>query len=87
MKTFEELLSDSGLTDLDLDGVEISDYEIGERIQCFLNGYQLAENIHKRLINNISFQLNIKFVKGYQIKELIQFYNEQIGGFLDDLIY
>lgn len=87
MKTFEKLLSDSGLIDLDLNGVEISDYEIGERMQCLLNGYRLAENIHRRLINKLSFRLNKKILEGCQGKELIRFYNEIVGSVLNDFIF
>lgn len=47
MKSFEELLSDPGLANLDLNGVEITDYEIGMRLQCFLNGFELAEKLAK----------------------------------------
>ena len=87
IKSFEELLSDSGLIDLDLNGVEISDYEIGERVQSLLNGYRLAENIHKKGLNKLSFQLNRKILEDCQAKELIQFYNESIGRLLDDFIF
>jgi len=87
MKSFEELLSDSGLVEVDLNGVGITSYEIEERAQCLLNGYRLAENIHKRLINNISFRLNRKILEGCQGKELIRFYNERVGSVLDDFIF
>jgi len=87
MKSFEELLSDSGLTDLDLNGVEISDYEIGERVQSLLNGYRIAENIHRKELNKLSFQLNRKILEGCQGKELIRFYDERVGSILDDFIF
>lgn len=87
MRTFKKLLSDSGLIDLDLNGVEISDYEIGERVQSLLNGYRMAENIHREELNKLSFQLNRKMLEGCQGKELIQFYNRRIGSFLNDFIF
>ena len=64
-----------------------SDEEVDIRVEVFLNGYKAAEDSSRRLINDISFRLNNKFVKGGQAKELIQLYNNLIGGFLDDLIY
>lgn len=87
MKTFEELLNDSKLIDLDLNGVEISGYEIGERVQSLLNGYQIAENIHRKDLNKLSFQLNRKMLEGCRSKELIRFYNERVGSILDDFIF
>lgn len=87
MKSFEELLSDSELIDLDLNGVEISDYEIGERVQSLLNGYRIAENIHRKELNKLSFQLSRKMLEGCQSKELIRFYNERVGSILDDFIF
>jgi len=87
MKSFEELLSDSELIDLDLNGVEISDYEIGERMQSLLSGCQIAENIHRKKLNKLSFQLNRKLLEGCQSKELIRFYNERVGNILDDFIF
>lgn len=87
MKTFEELINDSESIGLDLNGKEISEYEVGERIQCFINGFQIAEKTHRNQLNKISFQLNRKILEGCQGEELIQFYNDQIGSFLDDFIY
>jgi len=87
MKIFGKLLNDSGLVDLDLNGVEISDYEVDIRAQVFMNGWQEAEKVHKKLLNNISFQLNKKLAGGCQGEELIRSYNERIGGFLDDFIF
>lgn len=97
IKSFEELLE--GLesqeeirteslepVETDLNGVKISEYEVGERIGAFLNGVRLTENRVRKAINNISFQLNRKMLKGCQTEELIQFYNKRIGGFLDDFI-
>jgi len=87
MRKFEELLRDSGLGELDLNGVEISGYEVGERVQCLINGYRIAENILRKKLNKLSFQLNKKILEGCQGKELIRFYNERVGGILDDLIF
>ena len=87
MKSFEELLNDLESKDLDLNGVEISEYEIGERVQSLLNGYRLAENIHRKELNKLSFKLNRKVLEGCQAKELIQFYNENVGRLLDDNIF
>ena len=87
MKTFEELLDDSKLIDLDLNGVEISGYEIGEREQSLLNGYRLAEDLHRKELNKLSFQLNRKMLEGCQDKELVRFYNERVGIILDDFIF
>jgi len=87
MKTFKELINDSESIGLDLNGKEISEYEVGERVQCFLNGYQIVEKTHRNQLNKISFQLNRKLAEGYQAKELIQFYNESIGSLLDDFIF
>lgn len=86
LRSFEELLNDLE-TDLDLDGVEISDYEIEMRAQSLLNGYKMAENILRKKLNKLSFQLNKKLAEGYRAKELIQFYNESIGRLLDDFIF
>lgn len=90
-KSFEELMV--GL-EVDIDeprdlpeGKEITNEEVDIRAQVYLNGYEQAERGIRKGINNISFQLNRKFVKGCQAGELLQFYNERIGGFLDDLIY
>lgn len=87
MKSFVELLDDLESSEIDLNGVEISDYEIGERAQCWLNGYQMAENIHRKEINKLSFQLNRKIVEGCQGEDLIRFYNKRAGVILDDFIF
>lgn len=62
MKDFEELIKDLGSTHIDLNNVEISDYEIGMRMQCFLNGFELAEKLardkRKRSIIKIDGELN-----------------------------
>lgn len=87
MKTFEELIKDSEFTDVDLNDVPISGYEIEQRLKALLNGYRLAENLHRKELNKLSFQLNRKMLEGCQGKKLIQFYNRKIGGFLDDFIF
>ena len=87
MKTFEELIKDSEFTDVDLNGVPISGYEIGERLKASLNGYRLAENIYRKELNKLSFQLNRKILEGCQGKELIRFYNKRVGSVLDDFIF
>ena len=66
---------------------EVSDEEVDIRAQVFLNGYRVVEESTRKKINDISFQLNQKFVKGCQAKELIQLYNESVGSFLDDFIF
>ena len=87
MKNFEELINDSEFKDLDLNGVEISDYEIEMRAQSLLNGYRLAENGYRKELNKLSFQLNRKILEGCQGKELIRFYNKRVGSVLDDFIF
>ncbi|MBA7495748.1 hypothetical protein ES702_06337 [subsurface metagenome] len=86
MKSFEELLSDSRV-ELDLNGVEISDYEIGERLQSFLNGCKIAEDRHRKKLNKLSFQLNKKALEGCPVEEMIRFYNKRVGSILDDFIF
>ena len=66
---------------------EVSDEEVDIRAQVFLNGYRLVEESTRKKINNISFQLNRKFAKGCQARELIESYNEMIGQFQDDFIF
>ena len=80
----EEVCADE-ITDIKTQ-MDCSDEEAEIRAQVFLNGYKMAENLHKKSINNISFQLNRRFKEGGQAGELIQLYNERIGCFLDDLI-
>ena len=87
MKSIEELLNDLEGVEVDLNGVEISDYEIGERLQSFFNGCRKVENIHRKELNKLSFQLNRKALEGCQGKELIRFYNERVGSILDDFIF
>lgn len=84
LKSFEELMVD--VKELEVEP-PCTDEEAEKRAEVFLNGYRIAENYCRKHINNISFQLNNKFAKGGQAKELIRLYNERIGGFLDDLIY
>ena len=66
---------------------DISDEEVDTRVEIFLRGHKDVERLHREKINNISFQLNRKVAEGCQAKELIQFYNESIGRFLDDFIF
>lgn len=80
MKSFEELISE-------IDYPEETNEEVGIRAEVFLNAYQAAENWHRKQLNNLSFQLNKRFLQGCQAKELIWFYNEKVGGILDDFIY
>lgn len=89
LKSFEELMSGIGDNEpKDLpDYPDISNEEVDIRAQIFLNGWQEAEKVYRKLINNISFRLNIKLAEGCQSKELIQFYNQKIGGFLDDFVF
>jgi len=89
MKTFEELISEIGRDESeDLpDYPDVSDEEVDIRAQVFLNGWEEAEKVYKKLINNISFQLNKKFAGDCQAKELIRFYNESVGRLLDDFIF
>ena len=87
MKSFEELVNDLEFTETDLNGVEISDYEIEEREKSLLNGYRIAENIHRKELNKLSFQLNRKILEGCRGKELIRFYNKRVGSVLDDFIF
>ena len=80
MKNFEELISE-------IDYLEETNEEVEIKAEVFLNGYRLAEDCQRKLINNLSFQLNKRFLQGCQAKELIWFYNEKVGGILDDFIY
>lgn len=84
MKSFEELIS--GI-DFEPDYPDISDEEVEIRLQVFFNGWQVAENIHRKLINNLSFQVNKKALEGCQVKDLIEFYNERVGAILNDFIF
>lgn len=85
LKSFEELISN--LEEGDEEEDEITNEEIDIRAEVFLNAFKLAGNLQKERINNLSFQLNGKFVEGCQAPELIQFYNEEVGRFLDDFIF
>jgi len=85
IKSFKELMA--GVEDPGEVEITCTDEEAEIRAQVFLNGYEAAEQCSRRLINNISFQLNKKALEGCQAKDLIQFYNERIGGLLDDFIY
>jgi len=66
---------------------DVSDEEVEIRAKVFLRAFKETERLHRKRINNISFQLNKKALEGCQVKELIQLYNEEIGGFLDDFIF
>lgn len=89
MKTFEELISGIGCNEPEdlFDYPDISDEEVDIRAQVFLNGWREAEKVYRKLINNLSFQLNKKLVEGYQSEDLIEFYNERVGAILDDFIF
>ena len=82
MKSFEDLLKDLGEGD-----EEVTDEEVEIRAEVFLNAYRAAENWHRKQLNNLSFQLNKRFLAGCGARELLWFYNEKIGGILDDFIY
>ena len=66
---------------------DISDEEVDIRVEILLRGQKDSEVLHRKSLNNISFQLNKKALEGCQAKELIQLYNEEIGSFLDDFIF
>ncbi|MBA7500799.1 hypothetical protein ES704_03560 [subsurface metagenome] len=85
LKSFEELMVD--IEDSGEAEEPCTDEEAEKRVEVFLNGYRIAEDSCRRLINDLSFRLNNKFAKDGQAKELLRFYNERIGGFLDDLVY
>ena len=88
-RNFELLMGgliDEGPRDLP-EGKEITDEEVTVRANIFLNGYRVVEKAHRKIINDISFQLNRKFAKGCQARELIESYNVLIGRFQDDFIF
>jgi len=66
---------------------DVSDEEVDIRVEVLLRERKDVERLHREKINNISFQLNRKVAEGCQAKELITFYNESIGSFLDDFIF
>ena len=81
LKSFEELMEST-------DPIRNATGKEAEmRAEVFLNGYRMVEEDHRKRINDISFRLNRKFVKGCQARELIETYNELIGQFQDDLIF
>jgi len=84
MKSFEELMKD---IDIEPDYPDISDKEARIRLQVFFNGLEVAEKLHRKWINNLSFQVNKKALEGCQGKDLIRFYNESIGAMLDAFIF
>jgi len=81
LKSFEELIEST-------DPIRNATGKEAEmRAEVFLNGYRMVEESNRKQINDISFQLNRKFAKGCQARELIESYNEMIGKFLDDFIF
>jgi len=65
---------------------DLTEKEVDTRVQVFLNGYELAEKGIRKHINDISFDLNIKYKEGYTSQELIKFFNQNIGGLLDAFV-
>jgi len=66
---------------------DVSDEEVDIRVEVLLREHKDVERLHREKINNISFQLNRKVAEGCQAKELIQFYNESIGSFLNAFVF
>lgn len=85
MKSFEELMV--GIDDPGEVEEICTEKEAEKRAEVFLNGYRVAEQRSRRLINDISFRLNNKLAKGCQAKQLIKLYNQSVGRLLDDFIY
>ena len=81
LKSFNELVE--GIDKF----ADVTDEEAEMRAEVFLNGYRMVEEDHRKKINDISFRLNRKFMKGCQARELIETYNELIGQFQDDSIF
>ena len=65
---------------------DLTEKEVDTRVQVILNGYELAEKGIRKHINDISFDLNIKYKEGYTSQELIKLYNQNIGGLLDAFV-
>ena len=81
LKSFEELMEST-------DPIRNATGKEAEiRAEVFLNGYRAAEELNRKQINNISFQLNRKFVKGCGVREIMESYNEMIGRLQDDFIF
>ena len=88
-KSFEELTKVIGYDEEPKDlpeGQYISDEEVSLRVQIFINAWQEAENLHRKLLNNLSFAVNRKILEGCQGEELIEFYNSRVGAILDAFI-
>ena len=66
---------------------DVSDEEVTSRVMVLLRTLKDTEQEHRKKINNISSYLNRRAAEGCQAVELINFYNERIGGFLDDFVY
>ena len=66
---------------------DISDEEVDKRAEVFLRAFKVVETIHRQKINNLSLQINKKALEGYPVKELIEFYNEQVRAILDDFTF
>jgi len=81
LKSFEELMEST-------DPIRNATGKEAEmRAEVFLNGYRMVEEDIRKQINNISFQLNRKFVKGCGVREIMESYNEMIGRLQDDFIF
>ena len=76
-----------------IEGEELPDYpdipdeEVTIRVEVFLRGYQSAESLFRKLINDISFRVNRKILEGCQGEELLQFYNENVGAVLNAFVF
>ena len=79
----KEIFSEDELPDYP----EVSDEEVEIRVKVLLRGWKDVERKHRKAINGISFELNRKFAKGCQARELIESYNKMIGQFQDAFIF
>lgn len=76
-----------------IEGEELPDYpdipdeEMTIRVEVFLRGFQNAENLFRKVLNNLSFQVNRKIIEGCQGEELLQFYNEKAGAVLNAFVF
>ena len=66
---------------------DVPDEEVDIRVGVFLNGYKDAENLLRKALNNLSFQVNRKILEGCQGEELLQFYNESVGAVLNAFVF
>jgi len=66
---------------------DIPDEEIPIRIKIFLRGCKQEDDNHRLLLNALTFELNKGFKEGCQAKELIEFYNLQMGAILDAFVF